>query len=283
MEVSSCIDFKDNVPEPWARCIDTQGQMNNNELNKFRTTWCCKRYDHDHSLCRFAHIEVNKGWLRRDPSLFKYGDQICPHTTVIKSSSSALKGCHLNTCPDGVNCKYAHSEEEIEYHPRRYKSAICSATKPGQMSCYCHLRDICPKSHPENPRSPTHSRSLRVNHGKRSNDTATRGKCGQHGNMKQNGGSNATSSVDDFATIPAPIIFHKPAPTSEFEKTLLFPGLQSLYRRNCAMVYADFLGKKEAMQKYSNFGDNWEEAEDLVENNDSNTNCFSLYSSLGGK
>jgi|AntRauTorckE5430_2_1112549.scaffolds.fasta_scaffold05473_2 hypothetical protein len=40
------------------KSADARGQMNSNELNKFRTTWCCKRYDHDAKLCRFAQMPM---------------------------------------------------------------------------------------------------------------------------------------------------------------------------------------------------------------------------------
>eukprot|EP01083_Nonionella_stella_P186057 680240_1 len=68
-EVSDCIDFKDSVlTESKNKNADVLGQMSSNELSKLRVSWCCKRYDHDSRLCRFAHVNENKGWLRRDPT-----------------------------------------------------------------------------------------------------------------------------------------------------------------------------------------------------------------------
>lgn len=271
-------DAQNILCDPCSRSTDYLGQMNSYELTKFRTSWCCKRYDHDHKLCQFAHIDVNEGWLRRNPSVHEYCDQMCEHTTVIKSASSSLNHCHLNTCPFGVRCKFAHSREEIDYHPMRYKSNVCDSVRNSCLNC--ELKDVCPKCHPESPRSPGHSKHLRPIYGKKA-DALTK----KSTNSKLAGiNSNSVSTINN-AQRAAPIIYHKPAPPSEFEKTILFPGLQSLYRRNCAMAYAHFLGKKEALHSYSNFSDNWEDedANDLVKNSSSNNGCFSLYSSIGGK
>jgi len=246
--------------------------MNVQELSKFRTTWCCKRYDHDHSLCRFAHVDVNKGWLRRNPQTYKYSAQRCPHATIIKSPNSPLKGCHLNTCPLGLQCKYAHSQEEVDYHPSLYKSQVCETSK---SSCaICQKRDICPKSHPTLPRSPGHSpKALRH---------LSRTKGGHHVGTKHSSSNVTPPAGNNCAPGSAPIIYHKPAPSSEFERTLLFPGLQSLYRRNCAMLYAHSLGQRETLQKYSNFGDDWEDIDGVEEDELANSHSFSLYSSTSG-
>ncbi len=262
------LNFNDQVCVPWSKSSDVLGQMNGQELNKFRTTWCCKRYDHDHSLCRFAHVDVNQGWLRRNPQVYRYSAQRCPRATIIKSPNSPLRGCHLNTCPFGMQCKYAHSQEEMDYHPTVYKSEVCEASKTSYINC--QKRDICPKSHPVIPRSPGHS-SKALRH-------LTRPKAGHHGGTKH-ATSSTTSPIDNnCAPGAAPILYHKPAPPSEFEKTLLFPGLQSLYRRNCAMLYAHSLGNKETLQKYSNFGDNWDDAKGSEESDEAIGHSFSLYS-----
>jgi len=275
-DVSGELNLKD-TPEPWGKCFDCLGQMDHDELNKFRTTWCCKRYDHNHALCRFAHVETNQGWLRRNPAIVEYSDIMCPHTTVIKSSSNALVGCHLNTCPDGVNCKYAHSKEEIDYHPKRYKTVLCQASKPLYHNC-C-LCDICPKTHPESPRSPIHGKS-RSGHGKRVGDNVSRGKGAHHGSTKHGAvEAGTTQSGDNLVPASAPIIYHNPAPLSEFEKTLMFPGLQILYRKNCAVHYAYYVKKSKSIPEYSNFGDSWEDVEDLIENNEANNKYFSFFSS----
>lgn len=249
-EVSNCLDNKDKaLKEPWGQSIDLLGQMNMNELNKFRTTWCCKRYDHDHSMCRFAHVEVNRGWLRRDPSLYNYEDKMCPHVTIIDAPSSELNGCYINSCPHGVNCKYAHSQEEIDYHPRRYKSNICESSKSGYHNCTSG--DICPRSHPSIPRSPSNAKSGRSNYLKRSGYVDGKAKSGNSANAK----NDETPSVAAENCIPAgaPIIYHKQAPSSEFENTFMFPGLKSLYRQNCAVAYSYYVCNEKSMQAYSIF------------------------------
>jgi len=277
--VSNSLGNQHISSEPWSRSTDSLGQMTCKELSKFRTTWCCKRYDHDISLCQFAHVDVNQGWLRRNPYVYRYCDQICPHTTVIEGATSLLKGCHLNTCPNGLQCKFAHSQEEIDYHPNCYKRTSCDASKPSCVNC--KLRDICPRSHSENPRSPGHSKSHR---NKRGNDASSR-KGPHHGSTKHSNVHSSSFSADDMK-VPAPVIYHKPAPISEFEKAIFpWPGLQDLYRSNCAAIIADCLGKKDALLQYSNFGDYWDDvdADDLITSSKAKNNGFSLYSAVGGK
>jgi hypothetical protein len=125
------------------KSADARGQMNSNELNKFRTTWCCKRYDHDAKLCRFAqHANANKniGWLRRDPANHDYRDRLCEFITTITNDDSIYKGCFVNTCKRGQLCEFAHPQEEIDYHPLRYKNRKCTS-KTQQRN----LLAICPR------------------------------------------------------------------------------------------------------------------------------------------
>jgi hypothetical protein len=104
---------------------DALGMMTMNELSKFRTTWCAKRYDHDHELCGFAHIEVNGGWLRRNPTEHNYKDEICPHVSRVSAGQRGNSKVYMiNECPHGVSCEFAHSPEEVVYHPRRYKTRM---------------------------------------------------------------------------------------------------------------------------------------------------------------
>ena len=37
---------------------------------------------HDATLCHFAHIELNKGWLCRNTSQFEYSTTMCPKTSI---------------------------------------------------------------------------------------------------------------------------------------------------------------------------------------------------------
>lgn len=195
----------------------------------FRTTWCAKRYDHDHELCGFAHVEVNGGWLRRNPSMYNYRDEMCPHVRTVRGRNGGV--FIINECSHGVDCEFAHSAEEIAYHPRRYKQKTCNAnSRPGG----CPLSDICPYFHPTDvyrfpkkveSRSPRHSR--------------------QHQN------SNKTSTQVHSG---APMLYASPAPLSQFEKHLQLPGLQNLFRRNCAVLRA-YIQSEKAECTYSYFGD----------------------------
>lgn len=254
-DVEESLAFKENISSTQCRVVgDTLGQMTTSELGKFRTTWCCKRYEHDATLCRFAHIDLNKGWLRRNTSKFKYSTTMCPKTSIVNDETSSLNGCYINACEDGIKCKFAHSAEEVDYHPKNYKTKVCEWTKKG-LCHSCDMRDICPYLHPSNnsfcsltpPRPTRHS-------ARRMNDTPCRIKGHLIGGKHPNPSIGSTD-VGSYTRAGAPMLYLCPAPNSEFDKTLHFPGLCSLYRRNCATYYAHDTGSKEV--KYSNFGDNW--------------------------
>lgn len=262
-EISDCINFQDcAMADSKAKNTDLYGHMINIELSKFRTSWCCKRYEHDHRLCKFAHVDENKGWLRRDPTNFSYSDKLCPFITVMKSDNPSLNGCHVNACKEGLFCTFAHSQEEVDYHPKRYKSKVCDCAKgSGNGMRFCNLLDICPHSHPNN--SSHHHRA-----GRRRNDSFSR-----KGGPKY----NSADSSDKYQ-VPAgsPVLYLSPAPSSEFEKSLQFPGLRGLFRRNCTAHYANDLGIKGG--KFSLFGDDCGLNSPLFQSGDGITTKFSLYS-----
>lgn len=172
---------KDNLestnPSTSIGLSDYFGRMTNKELCDFRTSWCAKRYDHDPSLCGFAHTEINRGWLRRNPSVFTYVDKLCDNIIPINLSNATANDnatataiikekYYINACPFGKLCSFAHSQEEIDYHPNQYKTKICSfagthatttANRPAWKSSMsiprnimkgCQLKDICPNYHP---------------------------------------------------------------------------------------------------------------------------------------
>lgn len=213
--------------------IDALGVMSNIEASSFRASWCAKRYDHNHELCGFAHSEVNGGWLRRDPSLFTYDDEMCPHVTKISPGRIGTSALVLNECPNGVHCKKAHSVEEILYHPKRYKTIICqSVTRTG--SCACGV--ICPNFHPfdsykflkkPDSRSPRHTRHMHQQ-------------------------ANASKTVP-VSPIGSPVLYASPAPVSSFEQQLCTPGLRQLFRRHCAVSLALLRGDGHCV--YHCFGD----------------------------
>lgn len=198
---------------------DALGILVKEEVGAFRTTWCSKRYEHDHDLCGFGHAEVNGGWLRRNPLLQDYSDEMCQSITCLPINSGA--GVHhvfVNKCRHGSECAYAHSREEVIYHPRRYKQKTCPSV--GRQGG-CSLGDVCPSFHPiETYRFPkkADSRSARFSRPAHSMDK----------------GANA-------APAGSPILYVYPAPISSYERHLVLPGLQCLFRRNCAVTHANLI------------------------------------------
>lgn len=213
---------------------DVLGMMMHSELAKFRTTWCAKRYDHDHELCGFAHMEVNLGWLRRNFLQFDYSMEMCPD--VIPYATGHVQDNRMyfiNACPRGVNCSNAHSQEEIIYHPRRYKTKLCAClARHGG----CSNGDVCPYFHPVD----SYKFPVKRNEG-RLNSRQSR----QHG-------ANASK-----ASIPggAPILYCSPAPVSRFEEQFQLPGLKNLYRRHCSVIKAHLRNPTSCFCCYSCFGD----------------------------
>lgn len=222
--------------------IDALGVFSQNELAAFRTTWCSKRYDHNHELCGFAHAEVNNGWLRRNPITHTYKDEMCSFVTTVEINKGMvdmlsvgdelndnLPVVVINECPHGVNCPHAHSVEEIIYHPNRYKqSKTCSfSSRVGG----CPLGDVCPNFHPaDSYRYPKKSDSRSPRHSRQQH----------HQHHHSNPGLGKGSATQSSSTNPpgTPILYVSPAPISSFEHHLQIPGLQSLYRRHCAVMRA---------------------------------------------
>jgi len=250
---------------------DVLGELTPVDLGKFRTTWCCKRYEHDPSICSFAHVEVNGGWLRRDPILFQYSAEMCPDIVsaaqVLGTTNvpAELKGCLFNRCPRGKNCDKAHSREEVQYHPDVYKKTLCPSVRKGQDQDHfhhhhgggksskqqpCKLRDVCPLLHPPGSTQPKEH-----HHG--------------HGHHHHRGKGSGPSPAKNAATataasggppIPgAPMIYLQPAPPSDFDAYLQLPGLQEMFRRRCANLFHYYhkSGAGHKVGTYSIFGDNW--------------------------
>merc|ERR1712038_1584185 len=118
----------------------------------------------------------NKGWLRRNPSEYQYSDKMCPHVKFVTDKNSPMYGCCINTWKDGMLCKFAHSQEEIDYHPKQYKSRVCESSTTSY--CSCELQDICPFSHPPNNNNTSQRNSGRSHGGKRNQEGTTRTKGG---------------------------------------------------------------------------------------------------------
>jgi len=225
-----------------AKPVDFLGRMDQTELCKFRETWCAKRYDHDHELCGFAHVEVNGGWLRRNPRIFSYREEMCP-CIVNVPTKSGQKGFYINECPKGVKCEFAHSMEEILYHPNAYKKKGCKMVSQG-----CPHGDVCPYLHPQDSGVHVKKQSL----------DARNQPLRHAGNRQQGTGYSSNGAQKGAANVPppngAPMLYVNPAPFSSFESQLGMPGLQNLFRRNSCVVAAYLKNNSCA---YSNFGDDW--------------------------
>jgi len=206
-------------------------RMDQRGLSTFRTSWCAKRYDHDHSFCAFAHVDVNRGWLRRDPFAYNYKPVMCPHVKPLQGA----KDCYVNTCPHGVRCDHAHSREEIAYHPDSYKGQHCR-NAPGS----CPLGDICPNVHAETSSSSHPSLSSSYNRqSKRHYHDQSPYHRSSHTGSKRRASSNSGSHNTGFGKLPdgSPMLYMDPAPLSEFERTLALPGLQAMFRDHSSSIF----------------------------------------------
>jgi hypothetical protein len=74
-------------------------------------------------LCTYR----SKWWMAttKSASLFDYKDEMCPSVSKLAHERSGAKVIILNECPHGSKCSFAHSGQEILYHPRRYKTRLC--------------------------------------------------------------------------------------------------------------------------------------------------------------
>lgn len=251
---------------------DVLGELTPVDLDKFRTTWCAKRYEHDPSICSFAHVEMNGGWLRRDPVLFRYSPEMCPDilaaAQVLGTTNvpAELKGCLFNRCPRGKNCDKAHSREEVQYHPDVYKKALCPSVRKhdqdhghhhhgGKSSKQpCKLRDVCPLLHPPGSTQPKEH-----HHGHGHGHHHHRGKGPGQSPGKNAAQSPALTAASGGPPIPgAPMLYIEPAPPSDFDAYLQMPGLQELFRRRSATLF-HYYHKSRAghtVGAYNIFGDN---------------------------
>jgi hypothetical protein len=217
---------------------DALGVLIKEEVGVFRTSWCSKRYDHEHELCGFGHAEVNGGWLRRNPMIHEYTDELCHFvaSVPINTYSSEVQHVIINECPHGRNCPFAHSHEEIIYHPQRYKQRSCTTMgRPGG----CLLGDVCPGFHPiETYRFPKKSDSRSARFARQSQ---------AHSSPSMDKGLTPSSS-SAWHPLPhgSPILYASPAPMSSYEQHLLLPGLKCLFRRQSAAVRANLQHRSTA-------------------------------------
>ncbi|KAK2196744.1 bifunctional RING finger protein Unkempt-like/Zinc finger [Babesia duncani] len=116
--------------------------LSEEDLERFRTKVCTlassMKCDFGVERCNYSH---NLYWARRcpfylrDSTILRYIPACCPDVEL-GESTTVLR----NTCPRGNNCSFAHSWEEINYHPLVYKTEICKDYRLGKCKTYyCHL------------------------------------------------------------------------------------------------------------------------------------------------
>jgi hypothetical protein len=237
----SILDPRSSEVSAASHSQDYLGQMNETELATFRTSWCAKRYDHDHKLCGFSHLEVGGGWLRRNPEHHNYATEMCRSILPLKDKKSGTTVLIVNKCSEGENCSFAHSVEEILYHPSNYKKGVCKTSAQSQG---CVLGDVCPYLHP-----------LGSHHHIKKPSGEYRSSPHRHPNSRSASTTQGRGSVENQPP-GAPMLYVEPAPFSMFEKQLQMPGLQSIFRRHSSVIYANL--KNDAPScVYTNFGDDF--------------------------
>ena len=220
---------------------DMHDRMDKQGLAKLRTSWCAKRYEHDHAFCAFAHVDINRGWLRRDPYVYSYKPTMCPYIKPLKNAED----CYVNMCPLGVKCNHSHSKEEILYHPESYKRQPCRSA-PGS----CPLQDVCPNTHAD--MSAAHHGYNRQ--GKRHyHDNALHRST--YPGSKRRVAASTGHTCSGFGALPdvSPMLYIDPAPLSDFEKTLLLPGLQAIFRDHSSSIFYSTMNEGSPYQ-YGLFG-----------------------------
>eukprot|EP00923_Selenidium_pygospionis_P019696 GHVN01034354.1.p1 GENE.GHVN01034354.1~~GHVN01034354.1.p1 ORF type:complete len:608 (-),score=116.38 GHVN01034354.1:185-2008(-) len=118
--------------------------LSEDDLHRFRTKPCRrekqKGCEFGRNRCQYSH---NDYWPRRCPfyltdrSALRYLPYTCPQ---IKLGDNDL--IVHNACDRGGHCPFAHSWEEVLYHPLFYKTSICKLFHQGECECY-----YCPYVH----------------------------------------------------------------------------------------------------------------------------------------
>eukprot|EP00915_Cephaloidophora_sp_WS-2016_P009714 GHVH01013963.1.p1 GENE.GHVH01013963.1~~GHVH01013963.1.p1 ORF type:complete len:719 (+),score=58.57 GHVH01013963.1:61-2217(+) len=129
--------------------------MSDNQLHVFRTLVCQIKKSANHSGvdcskdgdCPYSHC---LSWQKRNPALFDYIPQMCPHLNLSREDAldGRAKGALKvkNSCFSGQRCRYSHTKEEQLYHPQVYKTKLCNAwnLEPNLNRC---RKYYCPFAH----------------------------------------------------------------------------------------------------------------------------------------
>ena len=134
--------------------------------------------------------------------------------------------------------------EEIIYHPLNYKAKLCTSLY--SRSGGCRFGDVCPNVHPLDTNRPFNKKS-----------SDGRSPTGNRGKKNVDQGKANTKPWSAAAPSGSPVVYASPAPFSKFERQLVMPGLQNLYRRQSEVIRAYVRSSGNCKCSYSLFGDNW--------------------------
>jgi len=104
--------------------MPTDFWRNDQMLNIFRTK-PCQRLARDgvcgwRSQCQFSHTLE---WPRRQPRRYNYSCELCPNVVVTEGPDGTER--LENNCTAGLRCPWAHSKEEVLFHPHIFKTTLC--------------------------------------------------------------------------------------------------------------------------------------------------------------
>ena len=98
------------------------------DLSVFRATTkvklCPKGLQCEKGINCFNYHDVHD--RRRDPELYSYKAQPCPHIYDFYNSKKFL---HTRQCPEGDHCQFSHNYMELGYHCDAYKVDACPYLK----------------------------------------------------------------------------------------------------------------------------------------------------------
>jgi len=105
--------------------MPTDYWRNDQSLNIFRTK-PCQRLARDgvcgwRSQCQYSH---SLEWPRRQPRRYNYSAELCPNVVVIEGPDAGTERVE-NNCNAGLRCPWAHSKEEVLFHPHMFKTSLC--------------------------------------------------------------------------------------------------------------------------------------------------------------
>jgi serine/threonine protein kinase len=109
--------------------------LSTDDLVKFRTRFCERFLQFGEcnfgGKCQYSH---NMTWRRRSPQKYLYEPRLCENIVWLVSDAG-LRRQTIGNCHNGKNCKFAHSREEILYHPLIYKTVMCEDMTCGKFYC----------------------------------------------------------------------------------------------------------------------------------------------------